>query len=245
MDRIDTTIVVNTPERVGFRYRAAGPAARGAAWGIDFLLQGFIGAGLSVIAGLSGFAIGQASMGIMLVGLFALTWFYSAAFELWASGRTPGKMVVGIRVVKRDGASIGPREAVLRNLVRAVDGLPMLYVIGVIVVAVDSAGRRLGDLVADTVVISERSTKLLGDVAIDPPVSDEERRMMPTRVTLSSRERRVIEELLRRRARHHPDFLENLASELAPKLARREGLEAPTHVRTLELAYARATGKDA
>lgn len=247
MERLDTTITVQTPERVGFRYRVAGAAQRGVAWGVDLVVQMVIVAGLilgfTFLASFGDFLEGVGTGGL-LFGLFLLTWFYGAAFEVFWSGRTPGKAVVGLRVVKGDGAPVGVRDAVLRNLIRGVDALPFFYVVGALSSLIDGRSRRIGDLVADTIVITERKAELLDDVVIEPPVSEEERRALPVKVTLTRRERRAIEDLLRRRLSFTDDYLEELAGHLAPKLGAREGIEASSSLRLLTLAYARATGKD-
>ena len=79
---------------------------------------------------------------------------------------------------------------------------------------------------------------------LEPPLSEAERAALPVRVELSRDERRAISALLLRRARLSPAQVEELAGQLAPTVAERTGVEAPTHLRTLALAWARATGRD-
>lgn len=249
MKRIDTTILVQTPERVGFRFRVAGPAQRGAAWAVDLLLQIVVMIlfwfGLAMVIGTTGSsALNGFGAGVNLVILFVVSWFYAAIFEVMWSGKTPGKAALGLRVVHGDGAPVTVRGAVLRNLLRAVDGLPVGYVMAVIVQAFDSRLRRIGDLVADTVVIVETPAELLSGVAVDPPVTEEERRNLPVKVLLHTHERRAIEALLRRSGRLSKARMEELAGFLAPALCERTGVEAPTALRALTLAYARATDRD-
>ena len=248
LERLDTTTTVDTPERVRFTHRLAGPGVRGVAWLLDLLLQGFVVTGLmlvltltSVFSGLGG----EAGTGAGLLVFFVVSWFYAALFEaLWA-GQTPGKRALQLRVVCTDGSAIGPREAVLRNLMRGVDGLPFAYVIGVIVATCDPRLRRIGDWVAGTMVVVEQRTQLLDAAAIEPPVTEGERQALPIRVTLRGDERRAIEALLRRRRRLSTARAEEIAAVLGPRLGEREGVVAGTWLRTLTLAYARATGRDA
>jgi len=87
--------------------------------------------------------------------------FYVLALEgLW-DGRTLGKALVGIRVTRVQGHGIGLRESVLRNVMRLIDGIPFgLYVLGAAVAA--HGGRRVGDVLAGTVVVKGRSALCTG-----------------------------------------------------------------------------------
>ncbi len=243
VQRIDTTITVETPERVGFRFRIAGPGQRGLAWGLDAVIQLLLALGLGAIllvAGSSTDPLAGLTQGALLVAVFSLAWGYGALFEWAWHGRTPGKLVLGLRVVRGDGSPIGLREAVLRNLLRGVDGLPFANGVGAVVTLIDPRMRRIGDLVADTVVVVEQPVELLSEVEISRPVAEEERQLLPAGVRLSRRERRVIEGLLRRREDLAHARVEELAALVAPGISERTGVRAPTSLRVLELAWARA-----
>lgn len=67
-------------------------------------------------------------------------------------GSTIGKLALGLRVVTPEGRPCGLGKAVLRNVLRIIDGLPFLYVVGLVAVAVTSKNQRIGDLAASTVV---------------------------------------------------------------------------------------------
>ncbi|MCB9689547.1 MAG: stage II sporulation protein M [Alphaproteobacteria bacterium] len=246
MDRLDTTTLVDTPERIRFRHRIAGPGQRAAAFTIDVVLQLLLLAAMSVIAeALSVFAatsgLGQ---GQFLLGMFAVQWLYGVFFEFVLAGRTPGKLAMDLRVVRVDGSPARFPDLLLRNLVRAADFLPFGFGVGVACMTVDPRMRRLGDLVAGTMVIAEdRSRSLLG-VRIEPPVSEDERLALPAKVDLRAAEVEAIEGLLSRRRELGSDRTEELARSLAPVLSERTGVEAATAERVLQLVYARATGKD-
>ncbi len=66
---------------------------------------------------------------------------------------TVGKMVMGLKVVKLNGEAYGLGPALLRNILRVVDGLPFLYLVGLISVAVTKRNQRIGDLAAGTAVV--------------------------------------------------------------------------------------------
>ena len=97
---------------------------------------------------------------------------------------------------------------------------------------------------AGTVVVTEDQAHVLGSVKIEPPISEEERQLLPQSVRLSNDELQVIEAFLRRRKRFTSERAEELASFFGPTLAERTGIEANTSERVLTLAYARATGRD-
>lgn len=91
--------------------------------------------------------------------LFAIYWGYFAIFEILWKGQTPGKRYAGIRVIKESGRPINAFEAIGRNLMRAVDGLPGIYGVGLVCMMCNRQSRRLGDFVAGTVVVHEKPTE--------------------------------------------------------------------------------------
>ncbi|TNE85770.1 MAG: RDD family protein [Deltaproteobacteria bacterium] len=246
MNLLDTTAAVVTPERVQFRYRLAGPGRRAIAWTIDAAIRlvvvmfvGVIVALLAAIPGLDGIGTGA-----LLVVLFVLEWVYGVFFETILGGRTPGKFLLALRVVREDGAPARFPDFLLRNLLRAVDYLPGFFAIGLASMFLDRRLRRVGDLVGGTVVVVEERDRVRDRAQIDPPVSEEERQALPAGVHLSREELSVLESFVRRRSRLSPERAEELAWLYGPALSERTGVTAPTWERVLVLAYARATGRD-
>jgi uncharacterized RDD family membrane protein YckC len=88
---------------------------------------------------------------LVLVGMFVLDYLYFAVQEIAFDGRTLGKRVFGLRVVARDGAAAGAGALLVRNLVRTVDVL-----VGVVVMGLDPLARRIGDRLAGTLVVHQR-----------------------------------------------------------------------------------------
>lgn len=246
MQLLDTTATVDTPERVRFRYRLAGPGRRAVAYGVDMVVRGLIltavGLVVALVAAVPG--LDGIGMGALFLVLFLLDWGYGVLFETLLHGRTPGKLALKVRVVRVDGAPARFPDFALRNLLRAVDFLPVGFLVGVVVMLGDDRLRRLGDLVAGTVVVHEGRSRVLGEVAVEPPVTEAERLELPPRVDLSREELTVLEEFLRRRGRLSAERAEELAWLYGPALSERTGVTAPTWERVLTLAYARATGKD-
>lgn len=146
---LDTVREIHTPEGVALRLPAAGPVPRALAWLIDLAIR----FGLVFLAAVVFALLGRAGMGLYLVLLFLVLWGYPVAFEALWHGQTPGKRAVGLRVVSADGAPVGWMASFLRNLMRTVDMLPFGYAFGLASGLVDPWSRRLGDIVARTMVV--------------------------------------------------------------------------------------------
>lgn len=115
-------------------------------WGI---LSTVIGSASETLAVLTG-AVGGGVFFVYLV-------YFEAEY-----GQTIGKMLLNIVVVTEDGDPISYRESALRMILRIVDVLPVFYVIGLVAIYVTDRKQRLGDIVADTVVVEakEKAEKL-------------------------------------------------------------------------------------
>src|SRR5437660_7404532 len=156
---------VLTPERVSLQYDIAGIGSRGAAALVDTAIQALalsvvligLAAAFAATQRPAGFSTGS---GALFVGLFALAIFvvtagYFMLFEILWSGQTPGKRLVGVRVIRENGYPIRPVDAVIRNLVRIVDWLPGVYGVGVLTMLMNKRSRRLGDFASGTIVVRE------------------------------------------------------------------------------------------
>lgn len=149
---------VITTEKVPFSYRVAGLGSRFLAWSIDlFFLVGLDVMGIFVGSVLM---VGRPGLGraLFLVWNFAVMWSYFLLFEWLWHGQTPGKALVGIRVIQWRGTAMNFFQAAIRNLLRIVDSLPIPLplgpgLLGFVVAACNREQRRLGDLAADTLVV--------------------------------------------------------------------------------------------
>lgn len=151
MSRLDTVREVYTPEGVALRLPAAGPVPRAAAWAIDFAIRFAVYFAGALTLGL----LGSTGMGLQLILMFCLLWGYPVLFEVLWNGQTPGKRALGLRVIAADGAPVGWMASFARTLLRTVDFLPFFYGIGLATCYADPWNRRLGDLVARTLVIHD------------------------------------------------------------------------------------------
>lgn len=166
---LDTVREVYTPEGIALRLPAAGPVPRAMAWLIDTALRGAI---LS-IAGMALGVAGAAGMGVYLIVYFSVLWAYPIVCEVFFAGQTPGKRVMELRVISADGAPVGWLASIVRNLLRTVDFLPLFYGVGLVASFGDPWGRRLGDMVARTMVIHAPRERAAGTQHIEgafPPL---------------------------------------------------------------------------
>lgn len=165
-ERIDTLQAIELAEGVEVRLRVAGPLLRGMALAIDLSIQvaGLVVVGMLLT--LTGFAMGfMVAGGLMQLAWFFTWWWYAVLFEAGKWGATPGKKMLGLRVVQTSGAPVTFSQAVLRNFLRVADGMPCF---GGLIVGLPTMGfglatclatrrfQRLGDLAAGTLVIYDK-----------------------------------------------------------------------------------------
>ncbi|HWO12691.1 MAG TPA: RDD family protein, partial [Polyangiaceae bacterium] len=174
---LDTVADIDTPERMCFSCRLAGPGSRALAYAIDCAVRAAALAAVATAAlggNFAGWDLSGLGTGLALVALFVVEWGYYVACELWLHGQSLGKRALGLRVVSADGLPIGLRESALRNLLRAADFLPSANVLGALVMGLDPRFRRLGDLVAGTIVIVEGKEPMLPPIQLSPAATPEE-----------------------------------------------------------------------
>ncbi len=246
----DTRYRVETPEQIGLHYDIAGLGTRLMAAIVDMIFLGLI-AGLALCFGVFGLTVVFASVSdegtanaiaIAVVSLiiFFVVWGYFVLFETIWHGQSPGKRWTGLRVIQEGGYPIGFSHAAIRNIVRVADFLPFLYVIGAIVMLVDSRSRRLGDLVAGTIVIKEQQEVSLSSIGSDTPTpapwpaeavgnafpspsagTFPESAQFPNLSRISAAEYSLLREFLQRRTMLSPEARTSLSIQLAQGFAKR------------------------
>jgi uncharacterized membrane protein SpoIIM required for sporulation/uncharacterized RDD family membrane protein YckC len=147
---------IETPEHVVLDYEIAGLGSRALAAITDTLILFVWTVVLSVVLALFAPELGPLAGAVFAVVYFVSLWGYFTFFEGLREGQTPGKRRHGIRVVRDTGHPITFGVAAARNLLRVADFLPPPYLLGALFVALHPKGKRLGDIVAGTVVVRDR-----------------------------------------------------------------------------------------
>ncbi|QDU96451.1 RDD family protein [Lignipirellula cremea] len=227
--QLDNTIGIVTPENITFQYRVAGPFRRGPAFLVDIMLRvlaiiavyigvGLLTAGLSMVmpflASVFSWLAGVAWIGLGVL-VFAVDQLYGGLFETYMNGQTPGKRMLGLRVVTTSGQPINGMQAVMRNVLRYADMMPMLplasllfvldrlmgerttpeafvlifvvptFLLGLGAMALTPRRQRLGDLVCDTMVISENQKWSIGLARLEDARAPELAAFIPARFEFS------------------------------------------------------------
>lgn len=162
---LDTTRVYETPEGVRLEMKLAGPVVRACAWAIDLLIRIGLYIGMAILFAF----LGKLGTAAALIGFFLIEWFYPVLFEV-RTGATPGKKAMGIWVINDNGTPVSWSASVLRNLLRAVDFLPLLYGFGLASMLLHPEGKRLGDLAAGTLVVYRDALPKRPRTAEIPPI---------------------------------------------------------------------------
>jgi uncharacterized RDD family membrane protein YckC len=152
-------LTIETPEQTALELPLAGIGSRFLALAVDYLIQ-FV-ALMALVIFFTNVTIpwpwlSQWMEVIFIFALFFLSQAYFAFFEALWNGQSPGKRYTRLRVIKEDGRPIGVADAVARNLLRIVDWLPGIYVVGIVTMMLNRQNKRLGDYVAGTVVVHEK-----------------------------------------------------------------------------------------
>ncbi len=223
---MDRTLEVRTPESIAFSYELAGIGSRFLAVAIDLTIQ--VALVLLLIWGASSAHFygpiggGRIAYNIWIGGLVALLFLifygYFVLFETLWHGQTPGKRILGIRVVRDGGYPVDFMASLIRNLIRVGEMIFGFYALAAVVAVFSPLNKRLGDLAAGTVVIRESRMespeKMLRDV-VEP--------VYAATAYVSGDERSLIRRFLERREDLVPQRRAALAHQLAERVRPRLG----------------------
>ncbi len=222
---MDRTIAVRTPESIAFDYELAGLGSRFLAVTVDMLIQ--LICAIALLWAMTAFALRfggeslRASSGrtveslaiatLVLLG-FLLFFGYFIIFEIAWNGQTPGKRLIGIRVVRDGGFPVDFISSVVRNLVRVLEVGLGFYAISALSALLSAQNKRLGDFAAGTIVVR--------DARIQVP-------SLPLRasseIRLSEDERSLINRFIDRRSALAPMQRRALAAQIAGVFRNRVG----------------------
>lgn len=186
---------------------------RACAWAIDLAVR------LAIIwvFGIALAFLGDLGMGLHLIVLFCVFWVYPVLFEVLRDGQTLGKRALGLRVVNANGTPVGWVASVVRNLMRTVDMLPLLYGFGLVAALADRHSRRFGDMVAGTLVVHVENPHGHSSAPLVPAV--------PTPIPLPAGEQAAIVAFAERVKLLTPERQQELAN-LLPMLTQARGAVA-------------------
>ncbi len=222
---VDTRTEIETPENVTLTFDVAGPGSRMGAFLIDLMIRIGLLYVLNLVVAFLLPIFGQGlPAGMMLVTMFILEWWYGTICEGFWNGRTPGKRTFGLRVIKDAGYPIGFYDAMLRNLLRAADILPIGYGVGLICMCATKKMQRVGDLVAGTMVVHERRESLQRPAMASSRVTPIEKAECVGTFHVSERTMDVVERLLGCSHRLSDARQEEIAVILAKPIAARLGV---------------------
>ncbi|MEE2937014.1 MAG: RDD family protein [Planctomycetota bacterium] len=188
---LDTTIAVVTPENISFEYQLAGPFRRLPAFLIDFVVRWVVILAIVLLIWVTGGLISVSELGPFMLATtflvyFIISWFYGTLMETYFNGRTVGKWACGLRAIDIDGRPISGKRALIRNLLRVADLMPLAAIssvapdvppafmiptgmVGLTTMICTRRMQRLGDLAAGTMVIVDERSWRLPVVKVDDP----------------------------------------------------------------------------
>jgi len=150
---VNPTLKIRTPEGIAFSFALAGPVVRCLAWIIDFLLVTTGATVINKFGQLAGLVSPDLAQAIMVISYFVASIGYGIVLEWSWRGQTVGKRLLRLRVMDAHGLRLQFHQVLLRNLLRFVDMLPALYLVGGLASFFNRRAQRLGDLAANTVVV--------------------------------------------------------------------------------------------
>jgi uncharacterized RDD family membrane protein YckC len=145
--------IIKTPEGIVFSQLLAGPVSRFGSWLVDAAVISASLSILSLVLVLFQLISPDVARAALALAYFVVSIGYGAFFEWYWRGQTVGKRLFRLRVVDAQGLRLQFNQVVIRNLLRFVDSLPVLYFLGGATCLLNQKCQRLGDIAANTIVI--------------------------------------------------------------------------------------------
>ena len=155
-----TVVRIQTPEGISFGLPLAGPLSRAAALFIDFLLTGAAASVVGKLFAAVRLVSNDGAVALGVLSYFVLTVGYGLALEWFWRGQTVGKRLMRLRVMDAAGLRLRFHQIAIRNVLRVVDALPFLYLVGGVSSLLTQLHQRLGDLAGNTIVVQVPSAAL-------------------------------------------------------------------------------------
>jgi uncharacterized RDD family membrane protein YckC len=217
---------IETPDHVVLRFQLAGAGNRGFAAIADFLIVFIFTFAIEfpflklaeIEPSLNDWA------GWLVVFQLLVAWLYFVLLEWLWNGQTIGKRIFGLRVISEDGEPARFVAVIVRNLVRVVDFLPVLYGLGLVTLIVSSRSQRLGDYAGGTFVVRaprpRRDWSALRTQSAQPrwKLAEPQSATEPTLRVLPGEAQRLVREFVLREQKLMPAARTALAKQLASRL---------------------------
>jgi len=222
---MDRTLEVRTPESIAFSYELAGLGSRFLAVSVDIAIQTLVMIGIiwgliyaashmsGVVRDISAPTKFETSLAIAFIAtiIFIVYFGYFILFETFWNGQTPGKKLMGLRVVRDGGYSADFGSIAIRNLIRVGEFAAGLYAISAVAALMSPENKRLGDMAAGTIVVRDVRAAKLADILDEP-------RETAHPLMLSSGERALIDQFVARREGMAPRNRAMMASRIAGRI---------------------------
>jgi uncharacterized RDD family membrane protein YckC len=234
LNALERKIVIRTPENLEVSYELAGAGTRAAAYVVDSVLMMAI---LSVlqnafVALFSALGEEMQVYAVAVLGLIGFMYFngYFIVFELLWAGQSPGKRLLGLRVIKTGGYALRFPDTLIRNLLRSIDFIPVMYGVGLTSLLFTRRCQRIGDVVAGTLVVYQESAETgdellpsASEMSPSTPLPVVKLGLIPTNVV------EISDEFLRAKDQLAPKFRQQFASDLLELIERLSGLIPPAN----------------
>jgi len=194
------TVTIITPSNTEVEYQLAGAGSRAGAFVIDFTIQMILVFGVLlaldfVMEARGSIDFDNMAIAVLLVSIFLIHFGYFIVCEMFMNGQSIGKRILGLRVIRDNGQPIEFWHSLLRGLLRA--SLDMIY-IGIFVIMRSAKNKRIGDMVAGTIVVIEHysnkyESSLFSITSVDFPA------YLPPAEDMTPTERQLVEEWIRRK----------------------------------------------
>lgn len=213
---LDDRLTIETPEGVAIEVTLAGLASRFGAAALDVLIQGVLLLVVTLALTLAGSNL-SGDLGVFLLGIGTLVVAlivlgYYIVFEALNAGRTPGKAAFGIQVATVDGTPLSLGAVSLRTLMRLIDFLPAAYAIGAVAIVTSNRNQRVGDMVANTIVIRTRTPVVAAAAPVETPTEGWDVS------AVTDGQLALVRRFTMRRTELAPEARHRLAAELATQL---------------------------
>jgi uncharacterized RDD family membrane protein YckC len=221
---VDRTLDVRTPESIAFSYELAGLGSRFLALMVDQVIQ--IAVLLAIFFGVvytgARLAVRHAAPGawhplaqsigvaVALFVVFVVLFGYFIVFEAVWNGQTPGKKLVGLRVVRDGGYPIDFGASLIRNLIRIGEWILGYYFLSAVCALLSAENKRIGDFAAGTIVVRDSRLAAPRNLAESPSTPS-----VSAAAHLTLDERALLERFLERRDSLGTGRRKELAAQLA------------------------------